>query len=264
MLKVLDHIEEGLIAFLMAAATSIIFVAVLHRYATSVSFLYPYVYGFDFSWAQELCIIMFVWMAKFGAAYGVRTGIHVGVDVLINRLEESTRGKFIIFGLVAGAVFTGTVASLGGTFVWENGAHYAIFHTLGIAGDELYEGPTTPDLEWPTWAVYSAIPLGSALMCFRFLQVCVQFIRTGELPHHDHSHVEGVEQDTGLPNPKGEQGNWFDMDDNLHPKDLAHHKGESGDPSLDGNSSVHTPKEPKPDDWEGGDASAKQEGEPRQ
>lgn len=28
------------------------------------------------SWAQELCIFMFVWMAKFGAAYGVRTGIH--------------------------------------------------------------------------------------------------------------------------------------------------------------------------------------------
>jgi hypothetical protein len=28
---------------------------------------------------QELCIYMFIWMAKFGAAYGVRTGIHVGV-----------------------------------------------------------------------------------------------------------------------------------------------------------------------------------------
>ena len=34
-------------------------------------------------WAQELCIYMFIWMAKFGAAYGVRTGIHVGVDVVV-------------------------------------------------------------------------------------------------------------------------------------------------------------------------------------
>ncbi len=40
------------------------------------------------SWAQELCIYMFVWMAKFGAAYGVRTGIHVGVDVLVNQLSR--------------------------------------------------------------------------------------------------------------------------------------------------------------------------------
>ena len=59
------------------------------------------------SWAQELCIFMFVWMAKFGAAYGVRTGIHVGVDVAINAMNDRTRGWFVIFGLLAGAFFTG-------------------------------------------------------------------------------------------------------------------------------------------------------------
>ncbi|HLO75013.1 MAG TPA: TRAP transporter small permease [Magnetospirillum sp.] len=255
MLKVLDHLEEWLIAFLMAAATSIIFVAVMQRYAAGVPFLYDYVGHLNFSWAQELCIIMFVWMAKFGAAYGVRTGIHVGVDVLINRLEDRMRGKFIVFGLLAGALFTGTVATLGGHFVWENGAHYAFFNALGIAGDELFEGPITADLEWPTWIVYSAIPLGSALMCFRFLQVCVGFIRTGELPHHDHGHVEGLEEDTTDPQRAAQDINWFEMEDGLHPKDLAHHKGEGGDPSLDGR--IDTPKEPTPDDWEGGDASAK-------
>jgi C4-dicarboxylate transporter DctQ subunit len=51
---------------------------------------------------------------------------------------------------------------------------------------------TSPDLEIPSWIVYLAIPLGSYLMCFRFLQVAYAFWRTGELPHHDHSHVEGV------------------------------------------------------------------------
>jgi C4-dicarboxylate transporter DctQ subunit len=30
-------------------------------------------------------------------------------------------------------------------------------------------------------------------MCFRFLQVAYAYWRTGELPHHDHAHVEGVE-----------------------------------------------------------------------
>jgi C4-dicarboxylate transporter DctM subunit len=30
-------------------------------------------------------------------------------------------------------------------------------------------------------------------MCFRFLQVAWSFARTGELPHHDVAHVEGVE-----------------------------------------------------------------------
>ena len=194
MLKVLDHLEEWLISFLMGGATLIIFVAVVHRYTAGLAIpgLQDWLLRLNFGWTQELCIIMFVWMAKFGAAYGVRTGIHVGVDVLINRMSGGSRAKFVIFGLLAGAMFTGIVGTLGVRFVWENGAHHAIFQFLGLNMESLYPGPTTPDLEWPTWVVYSAVPLGSYLMCFRFLQVCVGFVRTGHLPHHDQSHVEGV------------------------------------------------------------------------
>ena len=53
----------------------------------------------------------------------------------------------------------------------------------------------SPDLEVPSWIVYLAIPGGSYLMCFRFLQVALAFARTGELPHHDPAaEVEGLEQ----------------------------------------------------------------------
>jgi len=215
MLKVLDHLEEWLISFLMAAATIVIFVAVVHRYLSGFAIpgLQDWLLGLNFGWAQELCIIMFVWMAKFGAAYGVRTGIHVGVDVLINRLNERRRAGFIVFGLLAGALFTGIVGALGATFVWENGAHHAIFHALGIATDTP-EGPTTPDLEAPTWVVYSAVPLGSFLMCFRFLQVTRGFLRTGELPHHDQGRVEGLDD-------PGDEDRIYRMDDELHPRDTG-------------------------------------------
>ncbi|MBS1144388.1 MAG: transporter small permease [Proteobacteria bacterium] len=217
--KALNHLEELLVTFLMGAATLIIFLSVMHRYLAGMDIpgLQDWLLTLNFGWAQELCIIMFVWMAKFGAAYGVRTGIHVGVDVLINRLDDGARGKAIVFGLLAGALFTGIVATLGGHFVWENGAHYAIFQFLGIDTGDNYEGPTTPDLEWPTWIVYSAIPLGSSLMCFRFLQVCISFIRTGELPHHDHGHVDGLEDEK----PPVDV-NLYGMDDNLHMHDLKH------------------------------------------
>jgi C4-dicarboxylate transporter DctQ subunit len=199
-LKLLDRLEETLIAFLMAAATMVIFLAVVHRYLAGVPFLQDFALKLNFSWAQELCIIMFVWMCKFGAAYGVRTGIHVGVDVVVNRLDPSARSKVVLFGLLAGALFTGAISVLGGRFVWDNGAHHAALQLFGLPVGDLPEGPTTPDLEWPTWAVYSAIPLGSALMCFRFLQVSWAFWRTGELPVHDHTYVEGVEAD---PPPHG-------------------------------------------------------------
>ncbi len=230
-MKYLDHLEEWIITFLMAAATLIIFVAVIHRYAAGVNIpvVQDWLLSLSFSWAQELTIIMFVWMAKFGAAYGVRTGIHVGVDVLINRLDEKMRKQFIIFGLLAGATFTGIVATLGAYFVWENGAHYAFLHWTGSAVGDVPEGPTTPDLEWPTWMVYSAIPLGTSLMCFRFLQVLVGFIKTGELPHHDHGHVDGIEDE-----PAQVDANVYSLNDNLHASDLTHTKTEGKPRSDDG------------------------------
>ena len=196
MMKYLDHLEELIITFLIGLATVVIFVAVVHRYLSGIAIpgLQDWLLTINMSWAQELCIYMFVWMAKFGAAYGVRSGIHVGVDVIVNRLPDSWRIKCVMIGIAGGALFTSLIGTLGALFVWENGLHYALYNKLGMNVTELIEGPITPDLEWPTWLIYSAVPLGSYLMCFRFMQVGWTFFRTGELPHHDHAVVDGLDE----------------------------------------------------------------------
>ena len=176
-LRILDRLEEILIATLMGLATFIIFLAVMHRYLIGVPLLYPLLFPIHMSWAQELCIYMFVWVAKFGAAYGVRTGIHVGIDVVVNLLNPPWRRTIVLFGLFCGAFFTAVVGTMGAKFV------------LGL----MFTDQVSPDLEIPSWIIYLCIPLGSYLMCFRFLQVAFKFWRTGDLPHHDHSHVEGVD-----------------------------------------------------------------------
>ena len=176
LLRILDRLEEFIIAALMGAATLLTFVTVLHRFLVDVPILYPFLFQIHLDWSQELCIYMFIWMAKFGAAYGVRTGIHVGVDVLIKRLQPGLQKGVILFGLMCGALFTGVVGTMGARFVY------------GLMGTD----QTTPDLEWPSWIVYLCIPLGSYLMCFRFLQVAWTYGRTGQLPHHDPGHVEGL------------------------------------------------------------------------
>src|SRR6187551_1942396 len=119
-MRFLDHLEEWLIAFLMGAATLLIFIAVMHRYAAGLAVpgVQDFLLKLDLTWAQELCIYMFVWMAKFGAAYGVRTGIHVGVDVLVNQLDTRWRRATILFGLFCGAFFTAVIGSMGAKFVW--------------------------------------------------------------------------------------------------------------------------------------------------
>jgi len=182
---ILDRLEEWLIATLIGAATIITFIAVVHRYGASNSaevgrwagahgytFLrhaadgvYVSLAAINLSWAQELATYMFVWMAKFGAALGVRTGIHVGVDVLVKRLNPSARTPVVVFALLCGALFAGVIGTLGAIYVHE------------LDADQV-----SPDLEWPSWIIYLCIPLGSYLMCFRFLQVMWRFLKSGELP----------------------------------------------------------------------------------
>ena len=105
--KALNHLEEWLISFLMATATLVIFFAVVHRYLAGVPYIQDIALKIHMSWAQELCIILFVWMCKFGAAYGVRTGIHVGVDVLVNLAKPPLRRVIVMFGLCCGRIYFG-------------------------------------------------------------------------------------------------------------------------------------------------------------
>ena len=181
-MKFLDQLEEWLITLLIGAATVITFVAVIHRYGSGLPIpgLQDWLISINMAWAQELTIIMFVWMAKFGAAYGVRTGIHVGVDILVETLTGNAKRAMIVAGLLAGALFTVIIGTLGAHLVWH------IART----------GQTSAVLEVPMWLVYLAVPLGSYLMCFRFLEVAWHFWKTGERPHHDPGKVEGIDQPT--------------------------------------------------------------------
>ncbi len=187
--RILNRLEEWIIATLIAAATILTFVAVVHRYGASNSvgvarwagahhifilqdaanWVYTSLAAIKLSWAQELATYMFVWMAKFGAALGVRTGIHVGVDVFVKKLTPAARKPVIVFALLCGALFTGVIGTLGAFYCYE------------LDPDEV-----SPELEWPSWMIYLCIPLGSYLMCFRFLQVMYRFLRTGYVPHQGH------------------------------------------------------------------------------
>ncbi len=188
--RILDRLEEWIIATLIAAATVLTFVAVVHRYGASNSaalggwakahgaivlsqaafWVYTRLTSVNLSWAQELATYMFVWMAKFGAALGVRTGIHVGVDVLVDRLPPSSRKPVIAFALLCGALFTGVIGTLGAIYIYE-----------------LDPDQVSQELEWPSRYIYLCIPLGSYLMCFRFLQVLWRLLRYDTVPRHGHA-----------------------------------------------------------------------------
>ena len=199
MLRLLDRFEEVLIATLIAVATLLIFLSVTHRFAIGFAAdlvayarsggmetlgdfarsMFKTINGLKMTWAQEACIYMFVWMAKFGAAYGVRIGIHVGVDILAERLEGTARRTITTIAMSGGVIFTAILTWIGTDFVWHVRAG----------------GQISPDLEMPMWIIYLAVPLGSALMCFRFLQALVRFLKTGEVAQHEHAAVDGLDDE---------------------------------------------------------------------
>lgn len=200
--RVLNRLEEDLISLLMSVAVAIIFVTVLQRYSVGLladlvawsrrndypglggaaRSTYRTLVGVNLLWAQELCIYLFVWMAKFGAAYGVRLGIHVGVDVLVNAVSPANRRRLVIVSLLSGAIFTGIVAWIGADFT------YHIYLT----------GQVSADLEIKMWIVYLAVPVGSSLMCFRFLQVLKNFLQGKDLPHHTHGSAASEQINSSL------------------------------------------------------------------
>jgi len=196
-LRILDRFEEILISVLMAAAVLLIFVAVVHRFslgfaADTVGWArandmatvqgvardaFKWINSLKLTWAQEACIYLFVWMAKFGAAYGVRIGIHVGVDLLVQSLEGTAKKTMTVIAMSGGILFTVVITWIGTEFVWNT----------------YHGGQTSPDLEIKMWIVYLAVPVASALMCFRFIQALYLYLTTGYIAHHDLGEVEGVE-----------------------------------------------------------------------
>ena len=79
------------------------------------------------------------------------------------------RRPVIVFALLCGALFTGIIGTLGAIYVYE-----------------LDPDQVSQELEWPSRYIYLCIPLGSYLMCFRFLQGPWRFLRTGVVPHQHH------------------------------------------------------------------------------
>ncbi|USD64484.1 TRAP transporter small permease [Vibrio sp. SCSIO 43136] len=174
--KVTDAIEETLIAFFLGAMTLLTFINVVFRYVLNDNIL----------WALELTVFMFAWMVLVGASYGVKKHFHIGVDVVINLAPERLRKIYALLSVFACLVFS--VLLLIGSWnywypfatdrAWYETDDIPMPEMLQFMADWLNEGERYEKL--PRFIPYMALPIGMALLTFRFLQVGYQ-IFTGEL-----------------------------------------------------------------------------------
>jgi len=81
MLKAVDGLSYGLIALTMTLMTGLVTAQVVLRYF----------FGDSLDWADEMSRLAFVWSIFLALPHGVKKGIHVGIDILINQFGSHIR-----------------------------------------------------------------------------------------------------------------------------------------------------------------------------
>ena len=171
-----DAIEETFIAVCLGLMTVITFANVIARY----------VFNSNILWALELTVFLFAWLVLLGASYGVKKHFHIGVDVVINLVPAGAKKVLAILATIACLAFS-IMLLIGSWEYWYPFATKRAFletedipmpDFLQFFADWLNEGERYEKL--PRFIPYLALPLGMALLTWRFLQAGWKVV-TGEL-----------------------------------------------------------------------------------
>jgi TRAP-type C4-dicarboxylate transport system permease small subunit len=100
-------------------------------------------------WTEELAGFQLAWLALLGAAWALRRGEHIGLDVLYQRFGAAGRRRADIAIAATVAAFSLLVLGYGGLQL--------VLMTLELR-------QKTPALGWPMAAIYSVVPVTGLLL----------------------------------------------------------------------------------------------------
>lgn len=166
------NLEDNILSFLLAIITLVSFGQVVARY------------GFNTGWsaALEFNMLAFSWLILFGMSYGIRTRLHLGVDILLQKVGPQTAKVLGIVGGLLGAFYAliildGAVLSIVGVDK-DGGAitYFAKMYKVGIGVEEMKYpafvqemfGLKRPHVQ--RWVVLLILPISLGLLAYRCLQ----------------------------------------------------------------------------------------------
>ena len=138
-LRRLDLILAGLALTILVTVT---FIGVFARY-----FL-----GAPFAWEEEVQLACFVWITFLGIGIAFRSGSHVAIELLVERMPSAVVRKVEIGGYVISLL----------VFLF-------FLYYSGIIVDKMIEMErTTNILHIPYGAIYGVVPVGILLMMYNY------------------------------------------------------------------------------------------------
>jgi C4-dicarboxylate transporter DctQ subunit len=178
-----DRLEENILASLLAIITIVSFTQVVARY------------GFNTGWsgALEFTRVMFAWMILFGMSYGIKNGLHLGVDAFVRLLPSSLFrlaalfAAFCVFLYAFMLLHAGWLALLGA----DVSTNWRQTGAIGYWTFMFDRGTGLDDLKFPVWMqqafgiqdrvhrwiAYIMLPIGLALLALRALEGLVAIVR---------------------------------------------------------------------------------------
>ncbi len=166
--RAIDLFEKYSITLAFAAATLLLFSNVVLRYA----------FNTGLTWVLETVQYLFAWVVLIGAAHGVKVGIHLGIDLLVEKLPLALRKFSVLFSVLCCLVFVGAV-------------NYESF----IYIIKIYQwGDLTQDLQIPQWIPYVSIPVGLSLMMYHFLVIGWQIFNNQRETIHTNAVPKTIEE----------------------------------------------------------------------
>lgn len=137
-----------------------LFLAIM-TFLTAFQVLLRYGFNSGLIWSLEATTYTFAWLVLLGMAYGVRTRSHIAVSFVVDRLQGRSHRLVVYISLFICLVYSVLMLYGGLIFVIR-----------------LFElGNDARDLPVARWILISMLPLGFALLTFRFLELGWLFAR---------------------------------------------------------------------------------------
>ncbi|TBR41382.1 TRAP transporter small permease subunit [Marinomonas agarivorans] len=168
------RVEENLMLIVISAIMFVSFGQVIARYA------------FNTGWhaALEFTTIAFSWLILLGMSYGIKTRLHLGVDIVLNAVPTPFKKLLSLFAAVAtflyGAILLDSTWLTLLNIDVRGGAieYWSKMYKIGIGSDELRYPEFFREFfdlkpRVHRWLVLLILPLSLALLCYRALQAFI-------------------------------------------------------------------------------------------
>lgn len=138
LLRYLLNLDMIIAAAALAVIIVITFVGVPLRYFMNAPIV----------WEEEVQIWCFIWVIFLGGGAAFRTGSHVAIEFLVDMLPSKIKKVFeVLIYLIVMAVLV-----------------YFVIHGTTLVNQIIAMKTSTNILKVPNWLIYSAFPIGCAIM----------------------------------------------------------------------------------------------------